>query len=161
MGGSRGEFGLAVRCAARAFAVLAVACAVAAAVTGAGSAVARGQSAVALATQTLIPVADAYVDASNPSTNYGTSLALRVDGSPVVRSYLRFNLAGVSGTVTNATLRLYANTGLPAGYDVYGVADNTWGETTIKDSNAPPLAGTKTGSSGAVTAGTWTSVNVT
>jgi hypothetical protein len=39
---------------------------------------------------TINPVADAYVIASSASSNYGTSVSLRVDSSPVTRSYLRF-----------------------------------------------------------------------
>ena len=45
------------------------------------------------------------------------------------------------------------------GYDAYGVADNTWLETAINNSNAPPF-GAKLGSSGKVAAGSWTSVDV-
>jgi hypothetical protein len=111
-------------------------------------------------TTTLNPVADSYVDASNPSTNYGTSTQLRIDGSPVVRSFLRFDLTGLTGTVTSATLRIYANSAQATGYDAYAVADNTWGETTITGANAPPF-GAKLGSSGAIVASTWTSANVT
>jgi hypothetical protein len=109
---------------------------------------------------TLTPVADSYVDASAPTTNHGTTTALRVDGSPVVRSYLRFNVSGLTGSATSATLRVWATSAQSTGYDAFAVADTTWGETTITDSNAPPF-GAKLGSSGAVTAGTWTSVNVT
>jgi len=47
---------------------------------------------------TLTAVADAKVDASTPSTNFGT-VALKVDNSPDVRSYLRFDASGISGTV--------------------------------------------------------------
>ena len=85
---------------------------------------------------------------------------MRVDGSPVVRSFLRFNVTGASGTVTAATLRVWANSAQSTGYDAYSVANNTWGETTITDANAPPF-GAKLGSSGKVATGTWTSVNVT
>ena len=106
------------------------------------------------------PVADSYVDASAPTVNHGTETQIRVDGSPVVRSYLRFNVTGLSGTVTNATLRVWANSAQTTGYDAYPVADNTWGETTINNSNAP-IFGAKLGSSGKVTASTWTSVDVT
>lgn len=101
------------------------------------------------------------MDASNPSGKFGTLPTLRVDASPVQRTFLRFDLSGVTGTLTSATLRVWAETGQATGYDVYGVSDNTWVETTISDSNAPPLAATKTGSSGTVTAGSWTSVDVT
>jgi hypothetical protein len=62
--------------------------------------------------------------------------------------------------VTGATLRIWANSAQATGYDAYSVADNTWGETTITDANAPPF-GTKLGSSGAIVASTWTSANVT
>jgi len=117
-------------------------------------------SASSPASTTFVPVADAYVDASNPTNNYGTSTQIRVDGSPVVRSFLRFNVTGVSGTVTSATLRIYANSAQSTGYDTYAVADNSWGEKTITDANAPAF-GSKLGSSGKVTAGSWTSVNVT
>jgi hypothetical protein len=106
------------------------------------------------------PVADSYVDASAPTVNHGSETQIRVDGSPVVRSYLRFNVTGLTGTVTNATLRIWANSAQTTGYDAYPVADTTWGETTITDSNAP-VFGAKLGSSGKVTASTWTSVNVT
>jgi hypothetical protein len=111
-------------------------------------------------TTTLTPVADSYVDASAPTTNHGTTTTMRVDGSPVVRSYLRFNVAGLTGAATSATLRIWANSAQSTGYDVFGVADNTWVETAITDSTAPPF-GAKIGSSGAVATGTWTSVNVT
>jgi hypothetical protein len=109
---------------------------------------------------TVLPVADSYVNQSYPTTNYGTQTQIRVDGSPIVRSYVRFNVQGLSAAVTQATLRIYANTALTSGYSVYRVASNTWAETTINYSNMPPL-GTLIGSSGPVAAGTWTSVNVT
>ena len=109
---------------------------------------------------TVVPVADSYTDASAPTTNHGTATTLRVDASPVVRSFLRFTVAGVTGTVTSATLRVWANSAQSTGYDAFSVADNTWGETTITDANAPPF-GAKLGSSGAAAAGAWTTVNVT
>ncbi len=110
---------------------------------------------------TFNPVADSYVDASAPTTTHGTLTSLRFDGSPVVRSYLRFNVSGITGTVASATLRVWANTAQTTGYDAYSVADSTWGETSITGANAPPFGGTKLGSSGKITAGTWTSVSVT
>ncbi len=111
-------------------------------------------------TVTVASVADSYTDASAPTTNHGTTTTMRVDGSPVVRSFLRFNVAGTSGPVTTATLRVWANSAQSTGYAAYSVADNTWGETTITDANAPPF-GAKLGSSGAVATGTWTSIDVT
>ncbi len=109
---------------------------------------------------TLNPVADAYVSQSSPKTNYGTASTLRVDGSPVQRSYLRFNVQSISGAVTQATLRIYANSSQGTGYTVSRVASNTWGESTITYNNAPAL-GSAIGASGPAVAGTWTSVDVT
>jgi hypothetical protein len=110
---------------------------------------------------TFSPVADSYVDASTPTVTHGTLTTIRIDGSPVVRSYLRFNVTGITGGVASATLRVWANSAQSTGYSVYSVANNTWGETTITNDNAPPFGPTSFGSSGKITAGTWTSVDVT
>jgi PKD repeat protein len=110
-------------------------------------------------TVTLVPTADAYTDASQPAVNYGKSTSLRVDGSPIVRSYLTFNLSGVSGSVTRATLRVYANSALTAGYSVGGTG-TAWTETGLTAANAPPI-GPSIGGSGAFGAAVWTSVDVT
>jgi hypothetical protein len=109
----------------------------------------------------LNPVADAYVNASFPATNYGTSTILRTYNSPEQRSYLRFNVAGLGGqTITRATLRLYANGSSTGGYIVSRVSDNTWGETTINYNNMPAL-GAFVGNSGAHGGAVYTSVDVT
>ena len=100
------------------------------------------------------------MDSSAPTANHGTSVQLRVDGSPIVDSYLTFNVTGVSGTVTSATLRIWATSAQSVGYDAYSVSDTSWGENTITYANAPPF-GAKLGSSGKVPASTWTSVDVT
>lgn len=113
-------------------------------------------------TQTFNPVADSYVSSSTPTTNYGTSTTLRVQsGSAALTSYLRFDLSGVLGQIQDARLLVYSNSTGPAGFDVFGVASTTWGETTINYNNAPPI-GSPTGiSSGPITTGSWSSVNVT
>jgi phosphatidylinositol-3-phosphatase len=113
-------------------------------------------------TQTLTPVADAYVSESTPTTPTGSATSLYTDGSPFFRSYLRFDLSGVAGTVTKATLRVYAVTGGAAGevYDVHGSSDTSWSESGITYSNAPAFGAT-VASSGALSAGAWTSVDVT
>ncbi len=98
------------------------------------------------------PDADAYVNADKPNGNYGSATALRVDASPDVRSYLRFTVRGVTGEVTQATLRLRANSGSPAGFSVRGVADNGWDEGTITYANAPAV-GSVVRSSGALSKG--------
>ena len=109
---------------------------------------------------TFTPVADSYVYQTNPTTNYGTSNLLRADASPIMRSYLRFNIQGISGTVTRVTLHIYANSASSTGYNIGNVTDNTWTESTINYNNAPVI-GSSIGSSGAFGAGTWTTVDVT
>ncbi|MDR3575847.1 MAG: DNRLRE domain-containing protein [Anaerolineaceae bacterium] len=111
---------------------------------------------------TLNPAADSYVNSSSPTTNYGTSKTLYVDNSPIEHSYIRFNVTGLSGAPSKATLKIFANSTQSTGFDVYSVSDNTWTETGINYSNAPAFAGTKTGSSGAIkTSGQFYSVDVT
>jgi hypothetical protein len=109
---------------------------------------------------TFTPVADAHVDDSAPTTNSGTSTTLRIDGSPIRQAYLRFVVTGVSGAVTKATLRVYANSSSSRGHQVHGVADTTWGETTITFANAPPV-GPAVASSGSFSAGGYREVDVT
>jgi hypothetical protein len=114
------------------------------------------------ATLTLVPIADAKVDASTPTTNYAT-WALRVDGSPVVRSYLKFDASAVSGPVQTATLRIWATSAQSVGFDVYAVADASWTETGLTAANQPSgsISASKLGSSGSVSADTWKTVDVT
>ena len=87
---------------------------------------------------TFRPIANSYVNESSTTTNYGTTTTLRTDASPIVRSYLRFDVQGLSGTVTKATLRILANTANSRGCTANIVTDNTWTETGINFTNAPP-----------------------
>jgi hypothetical protein len=138
------------RIAGRALAALALALALAAAMPALAGA----------ATTVFNPVADSYVSSSSPNTNYGTSTHLRAQGSsPTYRSYMRFDVQGLSGQVTGAVLRLSPL--VSQTIDVRGVSDNSWGETTIKYSNAPP-PGDVAATSVAVYAGPpqWLSINV-
>jgi hypothetical protein len=110
---------------------------------------------------TFAPVADAYVAESKPTTNFGGTTLLRVDSSPLARSYLRFNVQGLVSPVTRATLRIYSNNTSSAGYEVRALADNSWDEKTISFANAPLPSATVAGQSGRLTGGTWSSVDVT
>jgi hypothetical protein len=111
---------------------------------------------------TLTPVADAKVDSSVPTSNFATT-ALRVDASPDIRSYLKFDTSAVTGTVQSATLRIWATSTQSVGFDVYAVGDSSWTETGITFANQPSstISTTKLGSSGPVVAGTWKTVDVT
>jgi hypothetical protein len=119
-----------------------------------------GGSAATAATTTVTAAADAHVQADFPTTNYGSATALRIDGSPVANGYLRFAVSGTVGTVSKATLRLFARTTASTPVDAYSVADTSWTESAITYSNAPPI-GAKIASSGAQTSGQWASIDVT
>jgi hypothetical protein len=110
--------------------------------------------------QTFIPSADAYVIASAPSTNDGTATNLRVDSSPITRSYVRFVVSGLNGAVVqSAKLRLFTNSSNTTGYTVKSLSDNTWTETGITYANAP-TPGSSLGTSPAVVSGQWAQVDI-
>jgi acid phosphatase type 7 len=111
-------------------------------------------------TLTLTPVADSYVDSSATTTTHGTSAQLRVDGSPLVYAYQRYDLSSVPGTITGLSLKVFATSSSSAGYAVRSVADNTWSESALDWANAPPIGATNVGTSGAITSNTWTTADV-
>jgi hypothetical protein len=112
-------------------------------------------------TSTFTPVADAYVRAEAPATNFGRSTELRMDGSPVARSYLRFSVQGLINRVSKATLKVYSTDASGGPVEVRKVADNTWGETTITYNNAPAFSSTVYGKSSPFVASTWNQMDVT
>jgi hypothetical protein len=113
-------------------------------------------------TLTFSPIADAYVDQANPTANFGTATTLKTDsGTPVVQSFLRFDVSGITGkTVQKATLRLYVTNGAPDGPPMHVVTDTSWTETGITWNNQPPL-GTLLSDVGALTASTFVDYDVT
>jgi calcineurin-like phosphoesterase family protein len=127
----------------------------------AAAALASSATPAAPATITRTPVADAYVRADQPDAKLGTATTLRADASPQLRSYLRFSVPALPGPVTRALLRLRSSSTHTAGYRVFGVADNGWSETAVTFATAPPPAPAPVGSSGPLTAGAWSEVDVT
>ncbi|HMB23820.1 MAG TPA: DNRLRE domain-containing protein, partial [Anaerolineales bacterium] len=112
------------------------------------------------AVNTFLPVGDAYVTAGSPASNYGSATTLRTDASPDIHSYLRFDVQGLTGRVTKATLRIYANSTSSQGCTINSAGSNSWDENTITYNNAPSVGGTL-GSSGAFGGGEWVEVDVT
>ena len=102
---------------------------------------ARGPSAGA-ASSTLAPVADSYVQATKPTSNFGTSTSLVVDNSPATVSYLRFDVGGLTSPPTKVTLKVFAPTSTSTPIIVRPVADNNWTETGLTYNNRP-AAGTE------------------
>ncbi|MBK9924750.1 MAG: DNRLRE domain-containing protein [Anaerolineales bacterium] len=112
---------------------------------------------------TFIAEADSQVNESNPSTNYGKSTYLQVDGAsdPDVEVFIRFTVTGVSGGVQSATLRVYDTTnGSTNGPAVYGTG-TSWTETGITWNSRPPRITGALDNKGNISVGTWVEYNVT
>jgi acid phosphatase type 7 len=141
--------------------VLAVAAAFLALGLVVGGAFSSKRETVALATfRTSIPAAaDASVFATAPDENHGASGTLRVDSSPVVRTYLRFDLTRFTGKVTSAILSFDPLRANPVGLAV-NVAPGGWSEGQITYATAPG-PGARIGLSGPLSAGVRPSLNVT
>jgi PKD repeat protein len=105
--------------------------------------------------------ADSYVDSNAPTKNNGTAGSVRVRNGttapPHYVSYLKFNVTGLPGPVTAATLRLYVTDPGVDGGSIFSV-DNGWTETGINWSNAPAIGGSALGTLTTVSLGAWVEV---
>jgi hypothetical protein len=111
--------------------------------------------------QVVTAEADAYVDGTHRSTNFGRngSLAWRWQN---MRSYVRFDLAGVVDPPLRAKLSLMCPPDEAIlGTKVVVVTDNGWDELTITAANAPALDGATVGVIPAASRGTAVSLDVT
>ena len=108
-------------------------------------------------TITLNPTDDAFVNANQPTTNFGTATALRMkQSSPIINSYLKFVVSGVSGTVVSAKVRMQVTVASSSGGSVFAVSNNLqtgspWTELNVNFSNAPIISGTPLDTEGSVT----------
>jgi hypothetical protein len=75
-------------------------------------------------------------------------------------SLLRFNVAGLPGSVTSATLRVFTSNDSTPGLITSAVADNSWVETAVTH-NTTPAIGSQLNGSGSISAGTWVEIDVT
>lgn len=80
--------------------------------------------------------------------------------SPDEESYIRFAVTGVTGTVQNATLRLFVNNGSSNGPSLYAT-DNSWTETGITWNNRPGPTTGAIANLGAIAADTWAEYDLT
>lgn len=94
-------------------------------------------------TANLVPVADAFVrDGSFATTNAGNdpTLLVKLDGGGYTRwSYLKFDISGLSGTVTSGKLRLTLTSPATSATPValYSCTDTTWIEGNGGTDNTP------------------------
>jgi uncharacterized repeat protein (TIGR02059 family) len=107
-------------------------------------------------TFTFIASEDAQVKSTSAGTNYGNlpTMQLREEAAPGVtyRDYLKFNLTGLTGTVSSVKLRLWITDTSTDSGTVYGTSTG-WSEGLITWSgpNAAPALGTSFGSAGDTT----------
>lgn len=106
------------------------------------------------------PSADAFVDSTNPTLNFGSVPILRADMQPNVNSYLRFKVAGLTGRIIQARLLIYSNSALATGIQAQAVEDSSWEEASLNYSNAPAM-GSLLATSPVIAAGTWVTLDVT
>jgi hypothetical protein len=112
-------------------------------------------------TLTVADSADAKVVKGQPNANFGTVTGLIADGSPAVRSLMRFDVAGVgTGTVTKATLRVFTTNASPVGGVFAGTDGASWTESTV-NWTTQPQPGPAVATLGPVTSGGYVDVDVT
>ena len=106
--------------------------------------------------------ADARIEEANPSTNFGTSTSLRNDAGPDVETFLRFQIAGLTGPVTSAKLRLFATSGTSNGPAVFGTSSD-WVESGaggITWNNRPGRTSAATDDEGAIPTASFVELDV-
>ena len=118
-------------------------------------------AAVSGSSDTLYPTADASIDSRARSTNRGENTRLDVDGSPLMRTLLRFDASDIpDGTsITSARLRLYTLDSSGNAGAVHEVS-GSWSEGSVTWSNAPS-PGDRIVNIGAVRSGSWASIDLT
>ncbi len=113
------------------------------------------------------PVADAFVHADFPDSNFGRDGLLVGDWRPNRESYLKFEIQGLNGTVANAKLWLYVTTLLQVdgssftGGKVARMQDTSWQETSVTYNSRPRIDGPVLATLSQVKAGQWYAFDVT
>jgi trimeric autotransporter adhesin len=106
-------------------------------------------------TLTFTPTDDAYVRSNFPDENTGGQATIRAfKNLAETNSYLKFQVAGVTGPVTSVKLRLYVVDGSTVAGKIYGVPDTSWSEGAITWTSRPPV-GSLLASGGSAPVGTW------
>ena len=101
--------------------------------------------------------ADAYVSSAARRSNFGRARALRVSSRPVMRTYLRFQVKGLTAPVARATLRVHSKT-RGRGFQVRATG-GSWAERRLTFRN-DPRPGRVVGSIGRLRRN-WITVDVT
>jgi 3',5'-cyclic AMP phosphodiesterase CpdA len=126
--------------------------------TGPGGARTASTPAGPLRVTVIRAIADGYVRATSATSSYGRTAELRVDGSPVARAYIRFEIFR-RRAIRRATLRLYSLTSNESGVEVAPVSRN-WSETSLSFATAPTPSASGV-PSGPLLPQTWADIDVT
>ncbi|MGB8932523.1 MAG: DNRLRE domain-containing protein, partial [Anaeromyxobacteraceae bacterium] len=120
-------------------------------------------SVLAITSLTFIAEADAQVSEANPSTNYGNSTYLQVDGAadPEVEGFIRFTVTGLSGTVQNAKLRVYDTTNASNNGPAVYATGTSWTETALTWKTRPARTSAELDNKGSISTNTWVEYDVT
>ncbi len=137
--------------------------------TTSGTTITPTRSVVATPTSTtgtvgsqVLPVADAYVTSSSPSTNYGSSTSLQVDySSPTAITYMRFDLTSLANTtITRATLKVYVTNSTTGSINFKNLS-SSWTESAVTYNTKPTLSTLIKSVTNPGATGTWTSIDLT
>ncbi|MCC6847328.1 MAG: phytase [Deltaproteobacteria bacterium] len=129
---------------------------VTAAVLGASGIEARTAITVVVRSATLRveAAADAYVNASSPTKNYGAATVLTADGAPERQILLRFVVSGTGGVAPDhVVLRLAVTGASKKGGALHLIGDTGWTEAGLTYATRPPIDGLAVASAGAVRVG--------
>ena len=115
-------------------------------------------------TTTFRAVSDAWVYQRYRTRNYGTSRRLlvdaRTDAGYRAHAYVKVKVAGASGTVRRAVLRLWVTNGTRNGPTV-APTSNAWSGSTITWANRPGASGAVVADAWRVPSGQWAEFDVT
>jgi hypothetical protein len=109
---------------------------------------------------TFVAEADTMAKEPSPDSIYPNAQVLYVRADPAIESYFQFTVAGISGTVTSAKLRLYVVEGTDNGPAVY-TTSNSWTESGLTWNNRPARTSGPMDDKGPLAANTWVEYDVT
>ncbi|MCW3106343.1 MAG: C-terminal target protein [Segetibacter sp.] len=115
--------------------------------------------------QTLNPIADAYAWNDNASTNYGSGTTIQSSYNVGNKNdrfiFMKFDISSISGTIINATPRLYGAMLTSSDiFTLYAVSNTSWGENTITYNNMPSFGSALDTIGINTTTGWWTWGNI-
>lgn len=104
--------------------------------------------------------ADALLNATQTTSNFGSATSLESDGSPIRESLMRFTVSGSGGTVGRAVLRIYVTNVTNNGPAVF-LTNTAWTENTVTWATRPARLGAAIVDVGAMSTLGWYEFDVT